>query len=216
MTEHPPPLIHEIQRKTKPIILASIPATTGKMFLPYQTFNAFRRDPDDFDYSEIIDIGDPVFQYRLVEMPFELVEVLPLRNFLEIEWREFGIQMSPGWINFHRSVTEPHVLWFRRLKPEFEQNELNRFMIEEVQFHLSKHDEEPRETEFVILCLPLNIFENPVLPAELQPFRDTEILPFEHKLIHKVIWEVQKAIVSDPALCNVFRFTRIEWNSLNV
>lgn len=62
-----------------------------------------------------INIGsDSHFDYRTVEIPFELAEILPPRNLSECEWRSIGLTQSPGWENYHRSGFERNVLLFRR------------------------------------------------------------------------------------------------------
>lgn len=73
------------------------------------------RVKDDIWYINIC--SDEVFEYRTVELPFELVAVIPPRNFSEPEWRGLGITQSEGWENFHRSGFEKNVLLFR--KPRF-------------------------------------------------------------------------------------------------
>jgi hypothetical protein len=68
--------------------------------------------PDMFSYSDVF--SDDLFDYRTVEIPMGLVQLLPRRNFSEVEWRSFGVCMSLGWENFDRRSCELHVLWFRR------------------------------------------------------------------------------------------------------
>lgn len=35
----------------------------------------------------------------------------------ETEWRNLGVQQSPGWVHYMFHTPEPHVLLFRRKKP---------------------------------------------------------------------------------------------------
>lgn len=38
----------------------------------------------------------------------------------ESEWRNLGVQQSPGWVHYMIHGPEPHVLLFRRLIPDQE------------------------------------------------------------------------------------------------
>ena len=72
-------------------------------------------------YSDVS--SDGVFEYRVVELPFEIANLLPLRNFCEAEWRSFGVCMRTGWENYGRRSWECAVLLFRRPIDEERANE---------------------------------------------------------------------------------------------
>ncbi|KAL6449164.1 hypothetical protein ACFW04_000685 [Cataglyphis niger] len=36
----------------------------------------------------------------------------------ETEWRNLGVQQSPGWVHYMMHGPEPHVLLFRRLRTD--------------------------------------------------------------------------------------------------
>lgn len=40
----------------------------------------------------------------------------------ETEWRNLGVQQSPGWIHYMMHTPEPHILLFRRKREETEEN----------------------------------------------------------------------------------------------
>ncbi|XP_071958134.1 cyclin-dependent kinases regulatory subunit-like [Antedon mediterranea] len=64
-------------------------------------------------YSEKYDDG--YFEYRHVILPPELVKILPKNHLMtETEWRNIGVQQSPGWIHYLIHSPEPHILLFRR------------------------------------------------------------------------------------------------------
>jgi cyclin-dependent kinase regulatory subunit CKS1 len=58
---------------------------------------------------------DDIYEYRHVILPKEVSRKDPRNHLLsEDEWRALGIQMSVGWIHYHRHHPEPNVLLFRR------------------------------------------------------------------------------------------------------
>jgi cyclin-dependent kinase regulatory subunit CKS1 len=58
---------------------------------------------------------DDLYEYRHVILPKEISRKDPRSRLLsEDEWRALGIQMSVGWIHYHRHSPEPCVLLFRR------------------------------------------------------------------------------------------------------
>ena len=67
---------------------------------------------DDIWYINIV--SDGVFEYRSVEVPFELVSYCPNRNLTERECRSIGITQSKGWENYWRQPSEKNILLFRR------------------------------------------------------------------------------------------------------
>lgn len=60
---------------------------------------------------------DEKFEYRHVILPAELAKLVPRTHLMtETEWRNLGVQQSPGWIHYMVHNPEPHVLLFRRPK----------------------------------------------------------------------------------------------------
>ncbi|KAG7208448.1 hypothetical protein KM043_014674 [Ampulex compressa] len=48
-------------------------------------------------------------------MSTDLARHVPKTHLMsETEWRNLGVQQSPGWVHFMMHVPEPHVLLFRR------------------------------------------------------------------------------------------------------
>lgn len=59
--------------------------------------------------------------YRHVILPADLSKMVPKTHLMtESEWRNLGVQQSPGWVQYMIHAPEPHVLLFRRLLPEQE------------------------------------------------------------------------------------------------
>ncbi|GIY13675.1 cyclin-dependent kinases regulatory subunit 1 [Caerostris darwini] len=59
---------------------------------------------------------DDKFEYRHVIIPKNMLKLVPKSRLMsENEWREIGIQQSPGWIHYMIHEPEPHILLFRRL-----------------------------------------------------------------------------------------------------
>ncbi|XP_033119334.1 cyclin-dependent kinases regulatory subunit-like [Anneissia japonica] len=60
------------------------------------------------------------FQLRLIKLlhvilPPEIVKLVPRNHLMtETEWRNIGVQQSPGWIHYLIHSPEPHILLFRR------------------------------------------------------------------------------------------------------
>jgi len=85
---------------------------------------------DQICYSDIL--SDDLFDYRTVELPIALAQLIPRRNFSESEWRSIGVCMSAGWENYDRRPCELHVLWFRRPRPGVTRKELQKKWLEEI------------------------------------------------------------------------------------
>jgi len=69
---------------------------------------------EDIQYSE--KYYDDIYEYRHVILPHDIAKLVPRTHLLtETEWRNLGIQQSPGWIHYMSHHPEPHVLLFRRL-----------------------------------------------------------------------------------------------------
>ena len=48
-------------------------------------------------------------------MPAEYAKIVPKDRLMsETEWRNMGVQQSPGWVHYALHKPEPHVLLFRR------------------------------------------------------------------------------------------------------
>jgi len=66
-------------------------------------------------YSDKYD--DDNFEYRHVTLPQDLAKLVPRNHLMtETEWRNLGVQQSPGWIHYMFHTPEPHILLFRRPK----------------------------------------------------------------------------------------------------
>ncbi|XP_065207571.1 cyclin-dependent kinases regulatory subunit 1-like [Planococcus citri] len=70
---------------------------------------------DQIQYSP--KYSDDTYEYRHVILPSDISKFVP-RTFLmtESEWRNLGVQQSPGWIHYMIHGPEPHILLFRRPK----------------------------------------------------------------------------------------------------
>ena len=87
------------------------------------------RCKDNFWYTNIS--VDSVFEYRSVEVPFEIADRCPNRNLTETEWRSLGITQSKGWENHWRSSSERNIFSFRRVLPGISPEKINRRNMEE-------------------------------------------------------------------------------------
>lgn len=68
---------------------------------------------DQIQYSE--KYNDDKYEYRHVILPPDLAKHVPKTHLMsETEWRNLGVQQSPGWVHYMMHVPEPHVLLFRR------------------------------------------------------------------------------------------------------
>jgi len=64
-------------------------------------------------YSEKYD--DDEYEYRHIIIPKKYADQIPKHHLMtETEWRNIGIQQSPGWIHYLVHAPEPNVLLFRR------------------------------------------------------------------------------------------------------
>ncbi|XP_031637945.1 cyclin-dependent kinases regulatory subunit 2-like [Contarinia nasturtii] len=76
---------------------------------------------DQIQYSE--KYYDNQYEYRHVILPNDLARQVPKSHLMtETEWRNLGVQQSPGWVHYMLHAPEPHVLLFRRPLPK-EQSE---------------------------------------------------------------------------------------------
>ncbi|XP_058062542.1 cyclin-dependent kinases regulatory subunit [Anopheles bellator] len=68
---------------------------------------------DEIQYSD--KYYDDVFEYRHVILPPDLAKLVPKTHLMtETEWRNLGVQQSPGWVMYMVHAPEPHILLFRR------------------------------------------------------------------------------------------------------
>lgn len=68
---------------------------------------------DQISYSERY--YDDKYEYRHVILPSDIAKLVPKNHLMtETEWRNLGVQQSPGWIHYMVHSPEPHVLLFRR------------------------------------------------------------------------------------------------------
>lgn len=52
---------------------------------------------------------------RHVILPPDIAKLVPKNHLMtETEWRNLGVQQSPGWVHYMLHAPEPHVLLFRR------------------------------------------------------------------------------------------------------
>ncbi|XP_034836092.1 cyclin-dependent kinases regulatory subunit 1 [Maniola hyperantus] len=71
---------------------------------------------DQIQYSERY--TDDIYEYRHVILPPDIARLVPKSHLMtETEWRNLGVQQSPGWLHFMVHNPEPHVLLFRRPRP---------------------------------------------------------------------------------------------------
>lgn len=58
---------------------------------------------------------DEKYEYRHVILSRDLALLVPKNHLMtETEWRNLGVQQSPGWVHYMIHNPEPHVLLFRR------------------------------------------------------------------------------------------------------
>ncbi|KAF6027964.1 hypothetical protein EB796_013715 [Bugula neritina] len=62
---------------------------------------------------------DTTYEYRHVILPSDIARLVPKTHLMtETEWRNLGVQQSPGWIHYMLHKPEPHILLFRRPRSE--------------------------------------------------------------------------------------------------
>lgn len=64
-----------------------------------------------FDYSEKYDDG--VYEYRIVKIPKQQYKIT--KTLSENEWRDVGVQQSPGWVNYAVSIVDNALIFKREL-----------------------------------------------------------------------------------------------------
>lgn len=71
---------------------------------------------DQITYSE--KYYDDKFEFRHVMLPPDIAKLIPKTHLMtESEWRNLGVQQSPGWVHYMMHGPEPHILLFRRPLP---------------------------------------------------------------------------------------------------
>ncbi|XP_051901897.1 cyclin-dependent kinases regulatory subunit 1-like [Pristis pectinata] len=76
-------------------------------------------DRSEIYYSDRYNDGE--FEYRHVMLPKKIAKMVPKSHLMsETEWRNLGVQQSPGWIHYMIHEPEPHILLFRRPLPKKE------------------------------------------------------------------------------------------------
>ncbi|XP_076297230.1 cyclin-dependent kinases regulatory subunit-like isoform X2 [Lasioglossum baleicum] len=75
---------------------------------------------DQIQYSE--KYSDDKYEYRHVILPIELARHVPKTHLMsETEWRNLGVQQSPGWVHYMMHVPGTRI---KEIPPEiFDQNE---------------------------------------------------------------------------------------------
>ncbi|XP_059835995.1 cyclin-dependent kinases regulatory subunit 1-like isoform X2 [Hypanus sabinus] len=72
-------------------------------------------DRSEIYYSDRYNDGDHVM------LPKKIAKLVPKSHLMsETEWRNLGVQQSPGWIHYMIHEPEPHILLFRRPLPKKE------------------------------------------------------------------------------------------------
>lgn len=62
--------------------------------------------------------------FRHVILPADLARHVPKSHLMtETEWRNLGVQQSPGWVHYMMHAPEPHVLLFRRPRTDLPVNQ---------------------------------------------------------------------------------------------
>ncbi|XP_069115481.1 cyclin-dependent kinases regulatory subunit-like [Argopecten irradians] len=82
---------------------------------------------EQISYSE--KYFDEHFEYRHVILPPDIAKLVPKNHLMtETEWRNIGVQQSPGWIHYMVHSPEPHVLLFRRPVPQTQKSQIAQSM----------------------------------------------------------------------------------------
>ncbi|BFZ13827.1 hypothetical protein BsWGS_16866 [Bradybaena similaris] len=72
---------------------------------------------DQITYSD--KYYDDKYEYRHVMLPVKLAKQVPKNHLMtETEWRNIGVQQSPGWVHYMVHAPERHILLFRRPLPK--------------------------------------------------------------------------------------------------
>ncbi|XP_071640703.1 cyclin-dependent kinases regulatory subunit isoform X2 [Temnothorax longispinosus] len=81
------------------------------------TLSPSRMPVENIQYSE--KYSDDRYEYRHVILPLDIARHVPKTHLMtETEWRNLGVQQSPGWVHYMMHGPEPHVLLFRRMRTD--------------------------------------------------------------------------------------------------
>ena len=99
------------------------------------------RFPDTIEYSD--KYADDIYEYRHVILTKEKYKAIKDKKccLTEEECSNLGIQQSSGWVNYARYAGEPHILLFRRIKPDPVTGEISR----DIKKKLEKYEKEKIE-----------------------------------------------------------------------
>ena len=118
--------------------------------------NVIKDHHEDIWYINIV--SDEIFDYRAVELPFDLIDSIwppfPSRNLTETEWRSIGITQSKGWENYHRPFGERNVLLFRRLREGVDHSDGRGAILSHLELMLETTERLVRENQNNIFPLP--------------------------------------------------------------
>ncbi|XP_043784585.1 cyclin-dependent kinases regulatory subunit-like isoform X1 [Apis laboriosa] len=85
------------------------------MHIPVQPVMAFEKKLVPIPNLSSVKIYLKSYIIRHVILPADLARHVPKTHLMsETEWRNLGVQQSPGWVHYMMHVPEPHVLLFRR------------------------------------------------------------------------------------------------------
>uniref|UniRef100_A0A336LNA2 Cyclin-dependent kinases regulatory subunit n=1 Tax=Culicoides sonorensis TaxID=179676 RepID=A0A336LNA2_CULSO len=72
---------------------------------------------ENIQYSE--KYFDNFYEYRHVILPVDVAKNVPKTHLMsETEWRNLGVQQSPGWVHYMIHSPEPNIILFRRLRTD--------------------------------------------------------------------------------------------------
>ncbi len=92
-------------------------STVGMWFFPTGYCQAGPKDIFNDRVWPLIKLYE-YFNCRHVILPQDIAKLVPKTHLMtESEWRNLGVQQSPGWIHYMMHAPEPHILLFRRPVP---------------------------------------------------------------------------------------------------
>jgi cyclin-dependent kinase regulatory subunit CKS1 len=165
------PLLHFAEPSTffEPFVIP-LPSQTTPIDIPQEVLTRCR---EDFWYGNIG--ADNVFEYRSVEVPFEIAICLPNRNLTDNECRSIGITQSRGWVNFFRQNAERNILLFRRPRTDVSETHVTTRLVEELRSGLdwcSSLLSQQVQDGTSLLIFPMTAFD---IPAPVWPGRGEEL-----------------------------------------
>jgi len=70
---------------------------------------------------------DQIYEYRHIILPPDLANQVPTCHLMsESEWRNLGVQQSPGWVHYMVHSPEPNIILFRRPRTDISAGSLRR------------------------------------------------------------------------------------------